>query len=113
LFVLAEPGRIVVCQDRTGPDCPRHFHLRARSGSKVDSLCPSLQPSSQARQMDVPGRVESNQNWYQFVCYTPLAIRISAPAWDLPTKHSPKPLFVRRLESSLEIPIWLGRSAIL
>ena len=42
LFVLAQPGRTVVCEDRARPLGARHLHLRRRSRSQDSPIHPSL-----------------------------------------------------------------------
>ena len=48
LFVLAQPSRTLVCEDRARPARARHLHVRRRPGAQDSSLHPPLQQGAEA-----------------------------------------------------------------
>jgi transposase len=72
LFVLAQPGRIVVRQDRARCHRPRRIHFCARSEEKTHALHPPIQQNSETCEMEVLRSHTTNHS--QFSCYSPLGI---------------------------------------
>ena len=60
VFVLAEPSRALVCEDRTRPARARHLHVRGRPRAQDSSLHPALQQGGETRPLELPQSGASN-----------------------------------------------------
>ena len=60
LFVVAQPGRAVVCQDRTGRARAWHLHVRGRPRAEDSSLHPPLQQDGETRALELSQSGASN-----------------------------------------------------
>jgi len=68
---VAEPGRIVVRQDRTRRDRPRRVHFGARSEEETHALHPPIQQGTENREVEVL-RSEPSYRPFHISCYSPL-----------------------------------------
>src|SRR5204863_9067761 len=78
LLILAQPGGVVVRQDRARRDRPRHLHLRLRSEEKAHALHPSVQQGPANSEVEV--RRSKQTSRYRFSCYRPLVTRSTRQA---------------------------------
>src|SRR5260370_10536527 len=70
LFLLAQPDRTLVCQDRARRHCARRVHVGIRLAEKAHEVHPALQ--QRAKDSKVALLRSYASHYSQFSCYSPL-----------------------------------------
>jgi hypothetical protein len=72
LFLLAQPDRTLVCQDRARRHCARRVHVGVRLAEKAHEVHPALQQSAKDSKVELLRSYASHYS--QFSCYGSLVI---------------------------------------
>jgi hypothetical protein len=113
LFLVAQPDRTLVCQDRARRHSARGVQVSGRLAEKAHEIYPALQQRAQNRKVALLRSYPSHYS--QFSCYSPLVIigfhniHPATPSWHLPSlisDYTNQPDRNGASEESRRTPLW-------